>query len=212
VARIAPFEAFTKRYERWFTRHETAYLSELAALRGLIPDPGFALEVGVGTGRFAAPLGVAVGIDPSLRMLGRARDRGIAAVCGIAEALPFRDAVFDHVLIVCTICFVDDPRAMFREAGRVLKPDGAVVLGDIDRTSPLGRRYVVHRNESVFYREARFFSAGEVGELLAQAGFRQPVWRQTLTGPLAETTEIEPSLPGWGKGAFVALRAMKQGT
>jgi hypothetical protein len=65
MARIAPFERHTGRYERWFGRHEAADLSELRVLRELLPDPGLALEIGVGTGRFAGPLGIAVGIEPS---------------------------------------------------------------------------------------------------------------------------------------------------
>ena len=124
MARIAPFERHTQRYERWFAQHEAAYLSELRALRELLPNPGLALEIGVGTGRFAEPLGVAIGIDPSLRMLKHARRRGIEAVCAAAEALPFRHGVFDHALIVTTICFVDDARAMLAEACRVLKAEG----------------------------------------------------------------------------------------
>ena len=124
MARIAPFESHTQRYERWFAQHQAAYLSELRALREVLPDPGLALEIGVGTGRFAEPLGVAIGIDPSLRMLEHARQRGISVVCAVAEALPFRHDVFDHALIVTTICFVDDARAMLAEACRVLKAEG----------------------------------------------------------------------------------------
>src|SRR5690606_16354886 len=122
--------------------------------------------IGVGTGRFAKPLGIAIGIDPSLKMLARARNRGVGVVCRVAEALPFRDEVFDHALIVTTICFVDDARAMLAEARRVLRPEGAVVIGFIDRTSRLGRHYEAHRDESVFYRDAVFFSADEVDRLL----------------------------------------------
>jgi SAM-dependent methyltransferase len=209
MARIAPFESHTQRYERWFGRHEAAYLSELRVLRELLPDPGFGLEIGVGTGRFAQPLGIAIGIDPSINMLAHARQRGVSAVCAVAEALPFRHDVFDHALIVTTICFVDDARAMLSEAHRVLKPDGALVLGFIDRTSRLGRHYEAHRHESVFYRDATFFSAGEVDGLLSATGFGERTWRQTLTKPLAETREVEPSRPEFGDAAFVAVRTVK---
>jgi SAM-dependent methyltransferase len=209
MARIAPFERHTRRYERWFGRHEAAYLSELRVLRELLSDPGLALEIGVGTGRFAEPLGIAIGIDPSLRMLKHARRRGIGVVCAVAEALPFRHSVFDHALVVTTICFVDDARAMFLEAGRVLKPEGALVIGFIDRTSRLGRHYETHRHESVFYRDAVFFSADEVDLLLSETGFGERTWRQTLTKPLAHTVEVESPHPGFGDGAFVAVRAIK---
>lgn len=209
MARTAAFEAGTPRYERWFLDHPAAYTAELAALRQLMPTPGFALEVGVGTGRFAAPLGVRVGIDPTAQMLAEARARGILCVRGTAEALPFREAAFDHALIVTTICFVDDPRRMLAEVRRVLRPDGAVVIGFIDRDTPLGRFYLEHREKSAFYREATFFSAAEVRDLLAEAGFGACDWRQTLAGPLPEVTEQEPILPGFGTGAFVAVRAQR---
>ena len=210
MARIAPFEAHTRRYERWFARHEAAYLSELRVLRELLSDPvGLGLDIGVGTGRFAKPLGIRVGIDPSLGMLAHARRHGITVVCAIAEALPFRDRVFDHALIVTTICFVDDARAMLLEACRVLKPEGALVIGFIDRTSRLGRHYETHRHESVFYRDAVFFSADDVNRLLSETGFGERTWRQTLTRPLAESVEVETSRPGFGDAAFVAVRALK---
>ena len=54
-----------RRYEAWFTRNPAAYHSELLAVRALLPWQGLGLEIGAGTGRFAAPLGVTVGVDPS---------------------------------------------------------------------------------------------------------------------------------------------------
>jgi SAM-dependent methyltransferase len=113
------------------------------------------------------------------------------------------------VLIVTTICFVDDPRRMLAEVCRVLRPQGVLVVGFIDRTSWLGQQYEAHRQESIFYREATFFSAREVGDLLADAAFGEFARQQTLTRPLAEMTDIEPPRPGVGTGAFVAVRAVK---
>jgi hypothetical protein len=82
------------------------------------------------------------------------------------------------------------------EAHRVLKPDGALVIGFIDRDSPLGRDYLAHQAESVFYPEATFHSAGEDQQWLGQAGFTIRAWGQTLSHSLAETREIEPLQPG----------------
>lgn len=79
MAKVAPFEAHHERYERWFEEHRAAYVSELLALRALVPWEGHGLEIGVGTARFAAPLGVPVGLDPSDAMLARAAARGIEA-------------------------------------------------------------------------------------------------------------------------------------
>jgi SAM-dependent methyltransferase len=140
-------------------------------------------------------------------MLSRAAARGIETTKGIAEALPFPDGSFDYAVIVTTICFVGSPDKMLAEAHRVLRPDGKLVIGFIDRESGLGQGYLERQSESVFYREARFYSAAEVGELVRSAGFNSLTWGQTLFRPLAEITEVEPVRPGTGDGAFVAVMA-----
>jgi len=207
VAKIAPFEAHHERYEQWFEAHRAAYVSELLALRPFVPLEGHGLEIGVGTGRFAGPLGVPVGLDPSDAMLTRAAVRGVETVKGTAEALPFPDESFAYALIVTTICFVDSPDTMIAEAHRVLRPNGTLVIGFIHRESGLGRTYFEHQAESVFYREAVFYSAAEVGALLRAGGFAVRAWGQTLFRPLAEIVEIEPVRSGIGKGAFVVVTA-----
>lgn len=207
MPRVAPFEAHAERYEAWFKKHGAAYLSELLALRPFVPWEGRGIEIGVGSGRFAAPLGIQVGVDPSPAMLAHAAARGIDVVEGIAENLPFTAACFDHALVVTTICFVDSPTAMLAEAHRVLKPGGRLVIGFIDRESALGRDYLAHQAESVFYREATFYSAGEVERFLLETGFSIDAWGQTLAHPLPETREIESLRPGRGHCAFVVVAA-----
>jgi SAM-dependent methyltransferase len=205
--RVAPFVHHHRRYDDWFERHGAAYLSELVAVRALLPWAGRGLEIGVGSARFAAPLGVEIGIDPAPEMLAYARERGVRVACAVAEALPFKHAAFDYALLVTTLCFVNDAAAMLAEAYRVLKPGGVLVIGFIDRTSALGREYEAHREENVFYRAARFYSGDEVERLLGAAGFGAPVWAQTLSRPLAEIREIEPLRAGRGQGAFVVVKA-----
>lgn len=208
MSRSAPFEAEHRRYEGWFAAHPAVYQSELLALRALLPWEGLGLEIGVGSGRFAAPLGIAVGVDPSPAMLGYARRRGVQGVLGTAEALPFRSGSFDTALVVTTICFVDSPERMLLEAARVLRPGGELVIGFVDRESALGQEYLAHQAENVFYRDARFHSAAEVEELLAAAEFGERTWVQTVFRPLAEAREVEPLRPGTGRGGFVAVRAV----
>lgn len=209
MPRITAFEAHSERYEAWFARHEAAYLSELLAVRALLPWSGRGLEIGVGSARFAAPLGVQVGVDPSPAMLDLAAARGVEVVAGTAEHLPFPPASFDYALVVTTLCFVDSPAQMLAEAHRVLKPNGSLVIGFIDRDSPLSRDYLAHQAESVFYRQATFYSAGDVERLLGEAGFTIRAWGQTLSHSLAETREIEPLQPGRGRCSFVVVSACK---
>lgn len=209
MPRVAPFETHHQRYEAWFEKHEAAYISELLALRPFVLWEGRGIEIGVGSGRFAAPLGVQVGVDPSPAMLVHAASRGIEVMEGVAEHLPFAGGSFDHALVVTTLCFVDSPTQMLAEARRVLKPGGRLVIGFVDRESTLGQNYVVHQAESVFYREATFYSAHEVERLLPEAGFAISAWGQTLAHPLPVTREIEPLRAGRGQCAFVVVAATR---
>jgi ubiquinone/menaquinone biosynthesis C-methylase UbiE len=92
---------------------------------------GRTLDLGCGTGRnlplFAAGVR-AVGLDPSLEALGRARRRapGTPLVQGRAEALPFRDGCFDTVVTGLALCSVADPGRGLAEVRRVLRAGGVL--------------------------------------------------------------------------------------
>lgn len=204
---VEPFELHHHRYDRWFDENEVAYLSELLTVRLFVPLRGRALEIGVGSGRFAAPLGISVGLDPSPAMLAHAARRGVETCQGVAEQLPFSGDSFDCALLVTTLCFLQSPAKALSEIRRVLKPGGRLVIGFIDRLSPIGRQYEARRNESMFYRAATFYSAGEVERLLVDAGYAVRRWAQTLTQPPGEIREIEPASAGRGRGAFVVVAA-----
>jgi SAM-dependent methyltransferase len=206
---ISPFEDFHDRYEAWFIRHHAASWAELLAVRALVPWTGLGLEIGVGSGRFAAPLGIRIGLDPSAAMLSHAVGRGIAVVRSVAESMPFQTASFDFALNVTTICFLEDVEAAMAETHRVLKPGGKLIIGFIDRTSALGREYETHKSENVFYQAATFFSAEEVDYLLRKTGFSEQVWLQTLSQPLSQIRDPEPVQPGRGRGAFLAVLATR---
>lgn len=202
-----PFDDHHADYEAWFDKHQAAYMSELLALRPFVPWQGFGLEIGVGSGRFAAPLGVQVGLDPSPAMLRHAAGRGVHAVQGFGEQLPFANRCFDHVLMVTSLCFLASVDATLAETRRVLAPRGSVVIGFIDRDSAIGQQYLERQAQSVFYRGATFHSANEVAHMLATSGFTITAWGQTLSRQLDQTQQIESLRPGHGQGGFVVVTA-----
>ena len=209
MPKAAPFEEHTARYDAWFEDHEAAYESELAALRRLLPSSGYGLEIGVGSARFASPLGIEVGIDPASGMLERARDRGIDVVRGVGEYLPFGDGAFDTALIVTTICFVDDIPRTLSEAARILGSNGTFVIGYIDEDSPVGEIYKERKEDNPFYREATFVSTDELLGELEAAGFADFQVVQTIFEWPGEMTEPDPVEPGYGDGSFVGIRATR---
>ena len=209
MAKIEPFEQHAQQYEDWFEKNRFAYESELKAVKTLLPEGGNGMEIGVGSGRFAAPLGIKTDIEPSAKMREIARKRGIDAVDGVAEALPFDDARFDFLLMVTTICFLNDIEAALKEAHRVLRPDGCLIIGFIDKDSRLGRLYQMSKEKSVFYREATFYSVNELVVLLRRAGFGKFRFTQTIFHQPAEMKGIEAVRDGYGEGSFVAIKAGK---
>jgi ubiquinone/menaquinone biosynthesis C-methylase UbiE len=203
------FEASAQEYDAWFDRHRAVYESEIMALQQFLPPGQGGLEIGVGTGRFAVPLGLRVGVEPAKSMADLARRRGITVVRGVAEALPFRDVSFRLAVLVTVLCFLPAPLLALREAARILKPGGRLIIGMIDRDSPLGQHYEAHKLESVFYRQAHFYSVSQVLDWIAQLPFRGVHICQTLFRDLSDITGLEPVQDGHGSGGFAVIAAQK---
>lgn len=198
------FEELVNDYEAWFEKHSDFYLAELEAVRGFIPASGSGVEIGVGTGRFAEPLGIPLGVEPSPRMAELARQRGIEVLEGVAEALPLATCSFDFAVMVTVVCFLDDVAQAFREAGRILKPNGTFIIGFIDRESELGRCYSDIKERRRFYRGATLYPVRDLESLLVKAGFSRFAYRQTLLP--GETTDLAVR-EGHGSGGFVVIQA-----
>jgi len=220
--KIEPFVRYGEEYDAWFDEHRHVYEAELRAIRALLPktkeseNRSKSIEIGVGSGRFAAPLGITLGIEPAPGMRLLAKARGIEVIGGIAEALPFRDSHFELVLMVTTICFLDDTEKAFREVYRVLKPYGCFIIAFIDRDSPLGEIYSHKKSDSPFYRVARFYNTREVIALLKDTGFdkeiksMQTIFRfHTQLEDEKEEDKVEEVRQGYGKGSFVVLKVVK---
>jgi SAM-dependent methyltransferase len=194
-------------YDAWFDGNPHIYQAELQAVRSLRPAGRKGLDIGVGTGRFAVPLGIGIGVEPSPAMAAKARARGIAVIGGLAEALPLADRAFDFAVMITVVCFLNDPAQAFREAKRILRPRGALIVGFIDRESDLGRSYQQRKGKSRFYRDATFYSAADLRSLLLGAGYSDLVFRQTLLPGPADFLKVAE---GHGRGGFTVVRAVNR--
>jgi len=206
---LESFDNFALDYDSWFEKHKIEFELELNAIRKLLPEAGKGIEIGAGTGRFSQALGIAFGIEPSKSMRDIASSRGVNVVAGMAESLPVGNESYDYALFVTTDCFLENPEIAYREALRILKRDGFVIVGIIDRNSHLGRKYKETKNKSKFYKDATFHSVQEVQAELEKAGFKNVEYVQAiLPGDENENLNIGV-LQGFGKGSFVVIRAQK---
>ena len=98
-------------------------------------DRGHVLDVATGTGLVAERLlhsgHPVTGLDQSPDMLAVARARfggQVELVESSAETLPFAEASFDHLTFTYLLRYVDDPGAVLRELGRVVRPGGTIAM------------------------------------------------------------------------------------
>lgn len=167
--------------------------------------------MGVGTGRFAAALGLEHGVDPASRALQVAAARGVTVATASGECLPYASGTFGVVVYLSTLCFAPSPRALFIEAARVLRPGGHILLGDFPADSTWGRFYAAKRDAGhPIFRYARFYSIGELVRILGETGFAVTAASSTLETP--PESDPVPETPRAGideSRGFVCLLATR---
>lgn len=210
MAHTNPYQNNASKYDRWFNENRSAYEAELRTVKSFIPGNPRGLEIGVGTGRFASRLGIRIGIEPAESMRAIARKRKITVLGGTAEYLPFKDSSFDLVMMVTVICFVNDIHKTFQEAFRVLSNGGIIIIGMIDRGSPLGQKYLKDKQDSLFYKQATFYTVYEILETMRSTGFGNFSFRQTLFSDISKISNNEPVRTGYGNGLFAVIHGEKK--
>jgi ubiquinone/menaquinone biosynthesis C-methylase UbiE len=167
-----------------YARHRTINPRVVDALiaGGAIDAATDVLDVGCGTGNYAAALVAATGcrvsgVDPSREMLRRARDAAPwqALREGRGERLPFPDRSFDLVMTTDVIHHIGDRQAFFREAARVTRAGGRIVTvtdthDDIARRRPLSS----HFPETIDIERRRYPPLAALLAEMATAGFIEP--------------------------------------
>lgn len=211
MIRTLPFNEHVAEYEDWFAKYPFVFQSEVEAIRNLLPTGNniTGIEVALGTGRFAKALGIKEGIEPSPKMRALALKRGIEVMSAEAENLPYEDMQFDYVLMAFCISYFEDLPTAFNEARRVLKNDGALIVGFIDKDSIIGQFYEQRKPHSVFYKEAKFYSTKQIASELKKMKFKDLEFSQTLFHALDDIREFEPAKPGYDEGSFVVIKAIK---
>jgi SAM-dependent methyltransferase len=214
-AERSPFDDLALEYDAWFDKDGGLTFSiEVKAFRALLhslPKPW--LEIGVGSGRFGQALGIETGIDPSIKLVEMARHRGVTAFLGRGEQEFFDAELFGTVFLIVTLCFLDSPLDVLREAKRILIPGGKIVLGLVLKESPWGQFYQAKKAQGHrFYKFATFYTYDEVLALLEQAGFSMERVVSTLFQRPGKVLRMERPKKGYSPDAgFIIIVADKRG-
>lgn len=160
------------------------------------------------------PLGLVIGLDPSIGMLREAQKSPCRNfVRGVGERLPFPDQSFDFLSMGYALRHVADLKEAFAEYHRVLKPGGIVLLLEISRP-----------RSSALLVLSRFYIKTVLGKVFSAATHNRDM--QTLMGYWWDTTEycVPPetilnvlrevgfadcSLKEWWSGVLRDYRAVK---
>ncbi|MCC7157663.1 MAG: class I SAM-dependent methyltransferase [Bryobacterales bacterium] len=184
--------------------------------------------LGCGDGTYAllaAKKGASVvGLDISPGMLAAARSRAAAegeqvtwCQASIA-ALPFAASTFDVLIAVTVFCFSSDPDLALREASRVLRPGGSLVIGELGRYSAWAvSRRVRGWLGSRTWSGARFWTVRELRRAMETAGLRFDSAGGSVYYPpvalLAEAlSPYDSTLSALGQfgAAFIVVKATKR--
>jgi SAM-dependent methyltransferase len=176
---IEDFEAGVHRDSQYLYRAVEDTMLDLATE---VPG-GRVLDVACGTGKQAMRIAqrgcYAVGAEASMEMIGVGRwvhpESSATMLRSLAETLPFGDATFDRVMCQGSLDHFADPHAFMREAARVTKDDGRVIIA-------------LANFESVSCRLGR-----GVDRLKRRLGRPRPPWR--LYWQIPEDHNVKGDLP-----------------
>lgn len=199
-----PFESGAQLYEEWFHDHEHIFQSELAAVRKCFLPQQKTIEIGLGTGIFAQPLGIKIGVEPSADMAKIARQKGIEVIAAYAEALPLEDNSYHQALMITVDCFLNDIHQAVAEIKRILCPEGNFIIAFINQASPLGQIYDQNKAKDPIYQWANFHTASQIQALLQDQAFAVLDTYQTITG---FEDKPYPIRSGHGQGVFTVIKA-----
>lgn len=214
------FDVEAKTYDSWYSTKMGAYVDEVetdCAFKLFPIKEGMqVLDVGCGTGNFSIKLAEkgckVVGIDMSTEMLKIAKEKARCRNLNIefykmdVLDLKFQDEYFDGVFSMAVFEFIQNPDRAIDEMFRVLRKDGHLLIGTINRDSRWGQMYLTEefQKNSVF-KYANFKTVEEIKNL--KKDYLVKVRQCLYIPPDAKDEDIslekELELSKIGKGGFI---------
>ncbi len=198
-------------YDFWYSKNKVTAINEVRLVKSLMHETAHpCIEIGVGSGYFASKVNCHIGLDPSIEMLRLAQRRKIEVILGRAEKIPLLDNSMGTVLIIVSICFMDNPHEALQEVYRILKKNGSLITCIVPSESPWGMYYrELGAQGHPFYSLARFFTLRQLMDIASNTGFRVESIRAILTYAPWEEPRPEEPVEYTGREGFVCVRFRK---
>lgn len=193
------YQQIAPQYDRRYALHRYDGVDACVAAFVGVGEPLDVVEVGCGTGHWLSLLAgrghSVLGVDRSGGMLARAREKVAPGrlILASADALPLRAGLFDRLLIVNALHHFVEPARALREARRVLKPGGKILIVGLQPRVPTTDWYVYTYFANTKQRDLERYSAQEqLDAWLEQAGFGEPV--HSIAQRFEQQTEARTAL------------------
>jgi ubiquinone/menaquinone biosynthesis C-methylase UbiE len=146
------------------------------------------LEIGAGTGRIAKHYGYKVRdltlLDPAENMLKRALElpqlTHAKTVVGYSEQMNFSDNTFDKIVCYDSLHHWQQQMKGLREAYRILKPGGIIILMEVDQNHFWGRK--VQLLERILQMKSQMHKPDFLQKMLEKIGFKNIIYDPTNHG------------------------------
>ena len=153
-----------------------------------LPNNGPVLDLGSGTGHFAAHLEQELGLEVVTADVSDIHVVGRSPVLITDGVLPFEDNTFTAALLLFMLAYPSDPAAVLAEAARVTR--GPVIVVQTLYSGRVG--YAWHRGRELAWTHVAFHAAKVVGYVSPNARFSMNTRRFYTAG------ELERELVGAG--------------
>jgi ubiquinone/menaquinone biosynthesis C-methylase UbiE len=156
------------------------------------------LDVGGGTGMLTETLSDVFGqvlvLEPDLQKLryGAKRRPEVGFIRGSAHKIPIVDGGVGVLISVAAFHHFPDQDAALNEMGRVLKPQGKLLLAEVDVSTVRGKLIRFTENR-LMGTGSMFLTSAQLLEKVGRHGFVEPVLDRTSRGYVVVATRDAPS-------------------
>ena len=232
---MSSFDQYASEYDSWFLQNPYVLLSEVRLVASTLADaPGPILSVGCGSGLFEKIMrddfGIVVseGVEPSTGMAEIAGKRGMTVTVATAEDFDYPAGKYGTIIFNGSPSYITDLATVLRKVYDALPEGGRVILVDVPKESTYGQMYNLAKALGTwddpllegcyppnpypieFVKQANWRTTAEKMRLMEEAGFKNLCASQTLTThPLYSDLKAEEPQPGYDRGDYVAVSAVK---